>query len=196
MSLSEKTETTGAGTTVIRPQPTRQSSNPHVDVLATIEDVDSTHSLTPVPSRADEKAPGASPLSPLYDHASALQPLDAQKSKTSMATTSYDSDLEAGTMGLKGKGSLVKSIDCDDNSVWPCQNTLKMQNKARKRARRKEGVCGCLAGLDRRSRLGVKVLIVLLVIGAAVGIGIGISKAVGGGIWKSSHQSNAPISPP
>ncbi|RFU34590.1 hypothetical protein B7463_g1713, partial [Scytalidium lignicola] len=197
MSLPENVEPTGAGTAVTRPMPTRQASNPLVDVLATIEDVDSLRSLTPVPSRIDEKTQNASALSPFYSHPSTRQSLDVQKSgsKISVATTSYESDLESGTTGLKGKTSLVKSNVSNDNSVWPCQSTLKQQNKAKRRERRKAGVCGCLAGLNKRNMILVKVAIAFIVVGGAVAIGIGISKAVGGGIWKSNQRSNAPISP-
>ena len=39
----------------------------------------------------------------------------------------------------------------------------------------------------------VQTLIVLLLIGAITGLAIGISKAVGGGVFKTSSNSDAPI---
>ncbi len=46
--------------------------------------------------------------------------------------------------------------------------------------------------LNKRQKLWAKIIIALLIVGAAVGIGIGISKAVGAGVWKSTNEQ-API---
>lgn len=46
--------------------------------------------------------------------------------------------------------------------------------------------------LNKRQKLWAKLLIALLIVGAAVGLGIGISKAVGAGVWKSADEQ-API---
>jgi len=69
-----------------------------------------------------------------------------------------------------------------------------MKKKAMRREKSKHMVCGCMAGLDKRTKTWIKVLIALIVVGTAVGVGVGVSKAVGGGVWKSQNNVNAPIS--
>lgn len=54
-------------------------------------------------------------------------------------------------------------------------------------------LCGCMAGMDKKKALWIKVLIAFVVVGAAIGVGVGISRAVGGGVWKNKNTSNAPI---
>ena len=46
--------------------------------------------------------------------------------------------------------------------------------------------------LNKKQKLWAKILVGLIIIGAAVGIGVGISKAVGGGVWKGIN-SQVPI---
>lgn len=54
----------------------------------------------------------------------------------------------------------------------------------------KHRALNCLNGLTKKQKLVVKILIAIVVIGGMVGIGLGISKAVGGGIWKSNDQTS------
>lgn len=53
---------------------------------------------------------------------------------------------------------------------------------------RRKGGCSPLRGLSKNQKLWAKIIIALVVIGAAVGIGIGISKAVGAGVWKNANS--------
>ena len=56
--------------------------------------------------------------------------------------------------------------------------------KSKRSSRR--GGCGCalLERLSAQQRFWLKVVVALVVVGAAVGIGVGISRAVGAGVWK------------
>ncbi|TAQ85604.1 hypothetical protein B7494_g6062 [Chlorociboria aeruginascens] len=192
--------------TVTRPSPARQGSNQSIDVMSTIEDVDSTLSLTPTPTRTthDEKSlhHETSPLSPSYNPNPSRSSVEKQKSEyrqNNNVDTAYDTDLEACLTPQKtpcsgGSIALLKTkVGGPECTVWPGQKEMKKKKKAMRIQKRKVGVCGCMAGLDRQTRIWVKVLVALVVVGLAVGLGVGISKAVGGGFWKNEQNSNAPI---
>ena len=44
--------------------------------------------------------------------------------------------------------------------------------------------------LSKKQRILAHILIALIIVGGAVGIGVGISKAVGGGVWKSINSQS------
>lgn len=71
-------------------------------------------------------------------------------------------------------------------TMWPSKTTLREKALAEKQARRGRGLgrVGVVwARLDKRTKLWIKICIALFIVAAAVGLGIGISKVVGGGIW-------------
>jgi hypothetical protein len=47
--------------------------------------------------------------------------------------------------------------------------------------------------LTRKQRVAVKAVIALVTLGSMVAIALGITVAVGGGVWKSDHQRGAII---
>lgn len=185
--------------TITRPANSRQPSNQSIEVLSTIEDVDSTHSLSPTRSHNEKSHEReTSPFSPFYNPAPTRYSLEAQKSESkqniNVINAAYDTDVEALTPHTTKNLGLFKSKSGNPEcTVWPGQDAMKKKKKAMRRERNKHTVCGCMAGLDKRTKIWIKVLIALLVIGTAVGVGVGVSKAVGGGVWKSSNNSNAPI---
>jgi hypothetical protein len=71
---------------------------------------------------------------------------------------------------------------------------MERKKKAMRIQRGKGAFCGCMAGLDKKTKIWVKILILLLVVGIVVGVGVGVSRAVGGGVWKNQQSSNSPIS--
>lgn len=188
--------------TITRPANARQGSNQSIEVLSTIEDVDSTHSLSPTQTSHNEKSleRETSPLSPFYNPAPTRYSLEAQKSESkqniNVINANYDTDIEALTPHqTKSNVGLFKSKSGNPEcTVWPGQNAMRMKKKAMRREKGKYMLCGCMASLDKRTRIWIKALIALLVIGTAVGVGVGVSRAVGGGVWKNSNNSNAPIS--
>jgi hypothetical protein len=187
--------------TINRPVNTRQASNQCIEVLSTIEDVDSTHSLSPTQTSHNEKSleRETSPLSPFYNPAPTRYSLEAQKSESkqniNIINAAYDTDVEALTpYTTNNAGLFTKRSGNPECTVWPGQNAMKMKKKAMRRERSKHMLCGCMASLDKRTRIWIKVVIAVLVIGTAIGVGVGVSKAVGGGVWKSSTNANAPIS--
>lgn len=188
--------------TITRPTNVRQASNQSIEVLSTIEDVDSTHSLSPTHTSHNEKSleRETSPLSPFYNPAPTRYSLEAQKSESkqniNVIHANYDTDIEALTPAqTTSHAGIFKSKSGNPEcTVWPGQQAMKMKKKAMRREKSKHMVCGCMAGLDKRTKTWIKVLIALIVVGTAVGVGVGVSKAVGGGVWKSQNNVNAPIS--
>lgn len=89
--------------------------------------------------------------------------------------------------GSKTNGNGNGNKEC---TVWPGQHALKMKKKAM----RKNKGCACWGGLSKRARVWIKIGVAVLVVGTAVGVGLGVSKAVGGGVWKGEDNTNAPIS--
>lgn len=175
-----------AGLTITRPSPSRQPSAQSIPALTTIDDVDSTHTLTPTHTRHNEK--------------SSLSVSESKQNIHESSSLAYDTDVEAclsqqkteqgsNRMSmLKNKSS--KEMEC---SVWPGQKQLKAKKKQMRKERGKHNLCGWMAGMPKTTQMWIKILIAALVIGGAVGVGIGISRAVGGGIWKTKDNTNAPL---
>ncbi|KAB8304506.1 hypothetical protein EYC80_003894 [Monilinia laxa] len=170
--------------TINRPSPSRTQSNQ--SVLSTIEDVDSTHSLSPSQTRHEKSslAQETSPFSPFYNPNPTRYSLEAQKSSSKQNIAVYDTDVEAyltpqqtTKSGLLTKAKTGATQEC---TVWPGQQQMKRKKKAMKHDRISAGICGCMAGFDRKTRIWIKVLIALVVVALAVGVGVGISRAVGG----------------
>ena len=192
MSLNEK-ESDVAGITIKRPQSTPMKTN-HANILPTIEDADSVHSMTPTLTPAATRSHDdreSSPLSPFHTHPTTRYSLEGQKSESKININVYDSDIEAcltesKTNALQSTTTTKTNKEC---TVWPGQRALMEKKKA---ARRQKG-CNPMRNLDKRTKLWVKICIAILFVGIAVGVGIGVSKAVGGGVW-GPNSGTKPIS--
>jgi hypothetical protein len=192
MSLNEN-ESDVAGLSINRPQPTPTRTN-HSNVLPTIEDAESVHSMTPTLTPAVTRSHDdreASPLSPFYSHPTTRYSLEGQKSESKLNINAYDSDIEAcltdsNTNALQSTTTTKTNKEC---TVWPGQRALMEKRKA---AMRQKG-CNPMRNLDKRTKLWVKICIAILFVGIAVGVGIGVSKAVGGGVW-GPNSGSKPIS--
>ncbi|CAD6441974.1 c361a0c2-5094-496b-a3b8-25f7277fa4e8 [Sclerotinia trifoliorum] len=197
--IDEKSTLVGTNVlTINRPTPSRTQSNQ--SVLSTIQDVDSTHSLSPSQTRYEKNSLSqeTSPLSPFYNPNPTRYSLEAQKSSSKQNITSYDTDVEAcltPQQTTKSGGLLMKAKTgaTQECTVWPGQQQMKRKKKAMKQDRMSAGICGCMAGFDKKTRVWIKVLIALVVIALAVGVGVGVSRAVGGGVWKNSQSTNTAI---
>lgn len=205
MSDEKSSDTTTNVLTITRPSPaSRKTSSAGVEVLSTIEDIDSTHTLTPTATSFDEKAREAHAFSPFYNPAPTRLSLEAHKSESKLnvnvISTNYDTDLEACLTPQKSavsgsKAGLLNSKRRanEECTVWPGQKMMKLKKKEMRRAKAKYVLCPCMAGLGRNTRIWIKVIIALVIIGGAIGVGVGVSKAVGGGVWKNNNNANAPI---
>jgi len=61
-----------------------------------------------------------------------------------------------------------------------------MGPKSQAKARKRESGCNPLRTLNKKQKIWAKAFIALFIIAAAVGLGVGISKAVGGGVWSGN----------
>ena len=77
----------------------------------------------------------------------------------------------------------------EDDKVWPCAETMRKKKLALQRAKG----CAPFRRLSKRQKVVVQIIIAFVLIGAITGLGVGISKAVGGGVFRTSHNTNAPI---
>jgi hypothetical protein len=114
-----------------------------------------------------------------YDHQ------DAQKTETDLkGPQSHAHDLEAQRdLGLVQTESSRFGCKKRDESMWPSLSSQKAKKKQAKREKRAKS-WNPMAGMGKRQKLIVTLIIALFIIGAAVGIGVGVSKAVGGGVTK------------
>jgi hypothetical protein len=71
--------------------------------------------------------------------------------------------------------------------MWPTAQELAEKQKAAKRAK-----ANPIARLSKRNRVIVSVVIGLVVISAAVGVGVGVSRAYHGEVW-AGNGMNKPI---
>lgn len=105
----------------------------------------------------------------------------------------FDTDLEAmissRSMTEQDDSCGMKSVSksnlkgSPEGQVWPGQDHWKKKAKAAKINQRS---CQCLAKMSKRNRMITKVLIGAVILAIAVGVGLGISRAVGAGVWKPS----------
>lgn len=147
---------------------------------------DSTMSTT-----ADEKATGldeSNPFSAFYKHPDARRSMDAApQSKTHLDVSVYDRDLESG-VPLSAATTQQPKVSVDGRvkecTMWPSRQAIMEKKKLSQRAKG----CSFFHSLSNKQRLWVKIIIALFLVAAAAGTGVGISKAVGGGVWKKPGE--------
>ncbi|KAF2200753.1 hypothetical protein GQ43DRAFT_62340 [Delitschia confertaspora ATCC 74209] len=134
------------------------------------------------------------PFSAFYKHPDARRSMEesAQQPATSKVHLSvYEHDLEAGTPLSAATTTTAThpkvSVDgrVKECTMWPSRQTVLEKKKATKRARG----CAFFKNLTAKQRLWAKIIIALVIVAAAVGLGVGISRAVGGGVWAGDHES-------
>ncbi|KAB8069889.1 hypothetical protein BDV29DRAFT_43510 [Aspergillus leporis] len=142
--------------------------------------VPETEALVPPssnPSPAPEFDPtvGAKPYSPFYRHAtlphSATERLTVQTKDSTLHPNSVN-DIEIGADPFRSSA---------DSGV----------RRGSKLWKQKKRHCDWLRGLTKGQKMAVKGVIAILTVGTMVAIALGITAAVGGGVWKSDHQQGA-----
>lgn len=121
------------------------------------------------------------PFSAFYLHPTTRTSLEQHRSESKIHVGVHEQDLEAASSNFPSSEVSRSHKECQ---VWPSKQ--QMDKKYRMMERRKG--CGPLRRLNKNQKLWAKILIALVVVGAAVGIGIGISRAVGGGVWKDENS--------
>jgi hypothetical protein len=163
--------------TITRPAATRQQPSHSIDVLSTNDDYDSARSsISPPQSAHREKAVANSPYS-----------FHKSESKQNINSSVFDTDIEALSQQKTEAGSSktglvnIRSKGVSSANAWPNRVEQKMMLKARKRDK---ASCGCWAGMTKRNRNIVKVAVLLILIGLIIGLCIGVTRAVHGGVWQ------------
>ncbi|KAF3006014.1 hypothetical protein E8E13_010593 [Curvularia kusanoi] len=137
----------------------------------------------------------SNPYSAFYKHPDARRSLDgvsAPQSKTHLEVSTFERDLEAGVPLSAATTQQLPKVSVDGRvrevkecTMWPSRQAVLEKRKDHKRNKG----CNLYKGMTSKQRLWTKIIIALLVIGAAVGLGVGISRAVGGGVWSGDGQS-------
>lgn len=172
-------------------RPPQMLDSPVLTPAVSHEDMSSDFTEKPVP-----------PQSPFYQHppASFERVHSRQNSKNYLGA--YEKDLESGhatplTMA-DDENPFTSKISVDANKecrMWPSRQTLTQQKAAEKKKRRAvRGWAGCApfrewwtTRFNKRQRLYIKIAVGLFLVGVAVAIGVGISKAVHGTYYSSGN---------
>lgn len=141
---------------------------------------------------AEKQTPvdSTNPYSAFYKHPEARRSLDESRaqSKVHLDVGFHERDLEAG-VPLSAATTQNPKVSVDGRvkecTMWPSRQTI---TEKRKMSRRAKG-CNLFRSLNSKQRLWAKIIIALVVVAAAVGLGVGISRAVGGGVWSGQGQS-------
>jgi hypothetical protein len=144
-----------------------------------------------VSTPADEKDTGldsSNPFSAFYKHPDARRSMDAApQSKTHLDVNVYDRDPESG-VPLSAATTQQPKVSVDGRvkecTMWPSRQAIMEQKKLSQRAKG----CSFFHTLSNKQRLWAKIIIALFLVAAAAGTGVGISKAVGGGVWKKPGE--------
>lgn len=155
----------------------------------TLRSPPSTDSAMSTP--ADEKdsaLDSSNPFSAFYKHPDARRSMDGSpQSKTHLDVHVYDRDVEAG-VPLSAATTQQPKISVDGRvkecTMWPSRQAIMEKKKLSQRAKG----CSFFHSLSNKQRLWVKIIIALFLVAAAAGTGVGISKAVGGGVWKKPGE--------
>lgn len=129
----------------------------------------------------------SNPFSAFYRHPDARRSMD-QGPPTKPQLDVNIRDLEAGEP-LSAATTQAPKVSVDGRvkecTMWPSRQAMADKKKMYKRGRG----CNLFRNLNSKQRLWAKILIALFVVAAAVGLGVGISRAVGGGVWSGRGQS-------
>jgi len=77
-------------------------------------------------------------------------------------------------------------------SVWPSKTTLKAKahnEKCHRRAANCYGLTAVWGNMSKKQRLYAKILLALCLLALVAGLGVGVTRAVGGGVWSSQGSA-------
>ncbi|KAL8921633.1 MAG: hypothetical protein Q9172_003922 [Xanthocarpia lactea] len=129
------------------------------------------------------------PFSPFYSHARASESRSRVHIRSS---TSQDVDLEKGHPSGITISNVPSTVSAANNNILqhPSHQTSRCQNKQSLLCRSEaKNAQGWWRNLSKRQKVFVHMLIGLIFIGAVTGLGVGVSKAMGTGIWKTESAS-------
>lgn len=191
MSYFDKVPGAGAGTVHLEPPP-----NPSLSHSLTKIETSSNSTLYPSseydPASRDDYPPSSDhPFSPFYSHPATRTSLEQKKSESKVRFQLYEHDLEAGSRATQFTPNESAQHCRTDDKVWPSDKVRKQQ-EAMVRSK-KHGSYSPFKRMSKKQKVWVKILIAVVIVGAITGLGVGITKAVGGGVFRTTSNSSAPI---
>ena len=121
------------------------------------------------------------PFSAFYSHPTTRTSLEQHKSESKVNFKMYEQDLEAGSRIVVSSDIPRTTKEC---TVWPGKHQLMEKRMKMEKSRG----CNPMRTLSKKQKLWMKVLIAMIIVGAAIGLGIGISKATGSGVFKTTNS--------
>lgn len=193
MSYFDKVPGAGAGAGAVHLEPPPNPSHSHS--LTKIESSSNSTLYLPSehdPASRDDYPPSSDhPFSPFYSHPATRTSLEQKKSESKVRFQLYEHDLEAGSRATQFTPNESAQHGHPDDQVWPSDKVRKQQ-EAMVRSK-KHGSYSPFKRMNKKQKFWVKVLIAVVIVGAITGLGVGITKAVGGGVFRTSSNSSAPI---
>jgi hypothetical protein len=158
-----------------------------------------TSSLPATPKEIEKEL--SNPFSAFYNHEAPSRPsMDTSSKQCSAANVNknhhlspYVHDLEAGSAGAISTTTTInmpkQSVDgrVRECTMWPSKQSLIDAEKERKK--RKGGWWNAMCHMNKKQKMWFRVIVFLIIVAAAVGLGVGISRAVGGGVWAGNGQN-------
>jgi hypothetical protein len=193
MAANEKQEPVTFGVTIEKPT----SPAPTQPLLSTpaLRSPPSTESAmsSTTADLAKKEMPldSSNPYSAFYKHPEARRSMDASsaaQSKVHLDVHTFERDAEAGLpLSAATTQQPKSSVDgrVKECTMWPSRQAVMDQRKTYKRTKG----CNLFKNLTSKQRLWAKIVIALIVVAAAVGLGVGISRAVGGGVWAGQGRN-------
>ncbi|KAL4739863.1 hypothetical protein BDV11DRAFT_214864 [Aspergillus similis] len=162
---------------------------PAVSVHEKPPDVDSApSSLEPEqpqqPPEEYDPSIGAKPYSPFYRHAtpsSKLARLASQRKRSKSIPVGVGSPI--GDIGGQ-RPPWQRLYDVEEGQTEGRDSRTKLKLWAQKKK-----YCDCLSGLSKGQRMAVKIAIAVLLVGSMVAVALGITAAVGGGVWRGENHT-------
>lgn len=163
----------------LRPQPSTDSNMSAATATADV-------------AKKEWAADPSNPYSAFYVHSDARRSLDATASQSKLHLDVRINDLETASsagvpLSVASTQQPKLSVDgrVKECTMWPSRQAVLDKRKS---YQRKRGAA-FFRNLTNKQRIWAKVIIALLVVAAAVGLGVGISRAVGGGVWAGQGKS-------
>lgn len=133
-------------------------------------------------------------------------PLNAQAHGKPSLVVDVNADLEKGTLSPINSARHVTpsplyspcrdfkiNSQVQECSIWPSKNTLKakaQQEKSDRRAGNCYGLSRKWGDMSKKQRLWIKIFLAFCLLALVAGLGVGITRAVGGGVWSGNNKSN------
>lgn len=180
----------GAEVVHLQPPPNLSHSNSLTKVVSVSNSTYPSSEYDPT-SRDDHPSSSDHPFSPFYSHPITRTSLEQKKSESKVRFALYEHDLEAGSRLTQTTQTEPAQHCHTDDAVWPSEKVRKQQQAMV--TSKEHSSYSPFKRLSKKQKFWVQVLIAIVIVGAITGLGIGITKAVGGGVFRTSSNSSAPI---